>query len=266
MTRAAPKERLFDVGSVRLNVAIWEGSTGQPPIVLIHGIWDTWRIFTALGAMLAQDRTVYAPDLRGHGKSAKPSGPYDYPAYADDLRQLVEQLPGGQVDLLAYSMGVPVAAFVARKNPRIRKLVLEDPPLQPRERSRATAAKWLSVKALPFDQVVSVMRETYPTRAPELVEENARTLVQTADEALKAIANGEQDVDWPPNMRDVEAATLVLQADPQRGGLLTNENCERLLSFMARGELARFPGSGHSIHGERCADMHRVVEEFLRRT
>lgn len=261
-----PVEERVRTNAIELNVAVWRHETAtEPPIVLLHGIWDTWRIFSELGSRLAKSRTVYAPDLRGHGKSDKPEAGYRYSDYAADISALIGGISEGEVDVMGFSMGVPIAAMVAIGSARTRKLVLEDPPLQPRAGSRAAAERWLGIKTRPYDEVVAAMRATYPTRSDALVEENARTLMMTARGALESIAHGEQDVDWPPTLVELEAPTLILQADPACGGLLTDENRTRLMSFVRRSEVAQFAGCGHSIHGERCEDLFRIVDGFLTR-
>lgn len=67
------EERYFDAGGIRLHVRTWSVEAGTaPPLVIVHGVDESWRTFQALGPRLAQNRTVYAVDLRGHGESDKP--------------------------------------------------------------------------------------------------------------------------------------------------------------------------------------------------
>src|ERR671932_806085 len=63
-----------------------------PVIVLIHGITGSSATWEDVIEPLAERYTVVAPDLLGHGKSAKPRGDYSLGAYASGLRDLLSSL------------------------------------------------------------------------------------------------------------------------------------------------------------------------------
>src|SRR4051794_3390211 len=60
-----------------------------PLIVLVHGITSSSEIWRPVIRRLARDYTVVAPDLLGHGRSAKPRGDYSLGAYASGIRDLL---------------------------------------------------------------------------------------------------------------------------------------------------------------------------------
>ena len=96
-----------------------------PAILLIHGITnnsDTWeRVFD----VLAERYTVIAPDLIGHGQSAKPRGDYSMGAYASGLRDLMVGLGVERATLVGHSLGGGVAMQLAYQFPeRTERLVL----------------------------------------------------------------------------------------------------------------------------------------------
>lgn len=110
-------------------IAYLDEGAGQP-ILLIHGFasnktvnWvDTgWvRHLTRLG------RRVVAMDNRGHGQSSKHYRPEDYggPQMAEDARRLLDHLGLASADVMGYSMGARIAAFLALAHPeRVRSLV-----------------------------------------------------------------------------------------------------------------------------------------------
>src|SRR5438477_310470 len=53
-----------------------------PPVLLIHGVTSSSANWEVVGPMLARRHTVLAPDLLGHGASAKPRGDYSMGAFA----------------------------------------------------------------------------------------------------------------------------------------------------------------------------------------
>src|SRR5918999_533981 len=96
-----------------------------PAVLLIHGITssaDTWR--PAMDA-LSRDHTVIAPDLLGHGASAKPRGDYSLGAYASGVRDLLAALGHDRVSVVGHSLGGGVAMQFAYQFPeRTERLVL----------------------------------------------------------------------------------------------------------------------------------------------
>ena len=96
-----------------------------PPIVLIHGITSSSVMWEEVGPQLARDHTVVAPDLLGHGQSAKPRGDYSMGAFASGIRDLVLSLELGPVTLVGHSLGGGVAMQFAYQFPeRTARLAL----------------------------------------------------------------------------------------------------------------------------------------------
>src|ERR1044072_5519849 len=60
-----------------------------PAVLLIHGITSSSRTWRTVMPALAEHYTVIAPDLLGHGRSAKPRGDYSLGAYASGTRDLL---------------------------------------------------------------------------------------------------------------------------------------------------------------------------------
>jgi pimeloyl-ACP methyl ester carboxylesterase len=133
--KAAPRARKPDVRAVphieraevrlhghrvRFNIA------GQgPPVVLIHGVagraaqWDKTMI------QLADHHTVIAPDLLGHGESAKPRGDYSLGAFASGVRDLLIGLDIERATVVGHSLGGGIAMQFAYQFPeRCERLVL----------------------------------------------------------------------------------------------------------------------------------------------
>src|SRR6266536_2524383 len=96
-----------------------------PVLVLLHGILGSRRSWAELISLLEQDFTVIAPDLLGHGDSAKPRGDYSLGAHAGRLRDLLDALEVERVTLVGHSLGGGVAMqFVWLFPQRCERLVL----------------------------------------------------------------------------------------------------------------------------------------------
>jgi pimeloyl-ACP methyl ester carboxylesterase len=96
-----------------------------PLIVLIHGITGSSDTWLDVIEPLAERYTVVAPDLLGHGHSAKPRGDYSLGAYASGLRDLLSSLGHDRGTVVGHSLGGGVAMQLAYQFPdRCERLVL----------------------------------------------------------------------------------------------------------------------------------------------
>jgi pimeloyl-ACP methyl ester carboxylesterase len=96
-------------------------------VVLLHGIAGTSATWDAVIPRLAEHYDVLAPDLLGHGESAKPRGDYSLGAYANALRDLLEALGKNRATLVGHSLGGGIAMqFAYQFLGRCERLVLVD--------------------------------------------------------------------------------------------------------------------------------------------
>ncbi|MEO9338654.1 alpha/beta hydrolase [Mesorhizobium sp. SB112] len=115
------------VNGIRIHYRI--GGTGKP-LVLLHGSPQTSLSWRKLVPLLPTDRTIVAPDLRGYGRSDKPELGYGILIMAKDVRQLVEELELGAVDLVGHDLGGIVAyAYAAQHMSDVRRLGVMEAPI-----------------------------------------------------------------------------------------------------------------------------------------
>jgi pimeloyl-ACP methyl ester carboxylesterase len=107
------------------HVSYRTAGTGEEVVVLIHGITGTARTWEEAIPGLAERFTVIAPDLLGHGESAKPRGDYSLGAYASGVRDLVAALGHDRATIVGHSLGGGIAMQLAYQFPeRTDRLVL----------------------------------------------------------------------------------------------------------------------------------------------
>jgi pimeloyl-ACP methyl ester carboxylesterase len=101
------------------------------PIVLVHGFASNrqvnWVDSGWVTALTSAGRRVIALDNRGHGASSKLYDPVAYhsASMAEDVRALLDRLGVARADVMGYSMGARIAAFLAVDHPaRVRSVVL----------------------------------------------------------------------------------------------------------------------------------------------
>ena len=96
-----------------------------PPLLLLHGISDESASWHPVFGRLAQDHTVIAPDLLGHGESDKPRADYSVAAFSNGMRDLLDVLDVDRATVVGHSLGGGVAAQLAYQYPeRVDRLVL----------------------------------------------------------------------------------------------------------------------------------------------
>jgi pimeloyl-ACP methyl ester carboxylesterase len=104
----------------------WEGITGAPTVVALHGITGNAWDFDPLVHRLGGAAHLVALDLRGRGRSYDHPGPFGVREHAADLIAVIGQI-GGPVVVVAHSMGCYVALLAARRAPElIAELILVD--------------------------------------------------------------------------------------------------------------------------------------------
>lgn len=99
-----------------------------PPLLLIHGITDSSGTWDPVFDGLAEHYTVIAPDLLGHGESAKPRADYAVAAYANGMRDLLSVLGIERITLVGHSLGGGVAMQFAYQFPeKVERIALVCP-------------------------------------------------------------------------------------------------------------------------------------------
>lgn len=101
------------------------------PIVLVHGFASSkdvnWAYPGWTSALTKDGRRVIALDLRGHGESTKlyDSEDYHIGTMAGDVRALMDHLNIERADMMGYSMGGRITAYLGQRNPeRLRNIIL----------------------------------------------------------------------------------------------------------------------------------------------
>jgi pimeloyl-ACP methyl ester carboxylesterase len=96
-----------------------------PALLLLHGLGADHTTWEPVLDQLARRYTVIAPDLLGHGQSAKPRADYSVGGYANGMRDLLTVLGIDRVTVVGHSFGGGVAMQFAYQFPeRTERLIL----------------------------------------------------------------------------------------------------------------------------------------------
>jgi pimeloyl-ACP methyl ester carboxylesterase len=109
---ALQKTELGEYEEIELHghrVGFQAAGSGEQLVVLLHGITSTAEAWRKVMPRLAERYTVIAPDLIGHGRSAKPRGDYSLSAYAAGVRDLLAVLGYERGTVVGHSFGGGIA-------------------------------------------------------------------------------------------------------------------------------------------------------------
>lgn len=101
------------------------GFDERTPLVCLHHAGGSGRLFAPMLKELGNDRSIYAPDLPGHGTSDAPNGKASIAEVAAAVGDFIDSLRLRQVDVFGYQVGAAIAAELAIARPQqIRRVML----------------------------------------------------------------------------------------------------------------------------------------------
>jgi pimeloyl-ACP methyl ester carboxylesterase len=257
-----------------------------PLLVLIHGITNSSASWDPVFALLGRHHTVIAPDLLGHGDSAKPRGDYSLGANASLLRDFMLALGHERATIAGHSLGGGIAMQMAYQFPeRVERLVLVSSgglgrQVTPVLRAAALPGAELVLPLLVSKPLVNAAAKVggwigrIGLRVGTDVAEMAAGLASLQDiEARRAFVHtarsvidiGGQRVDATDKLYLAEAVpTLILWGDrdpiiPARHGIRAHE-------LMPGSRLRIFEGTGHFPHHDDPVGFAAAMTGFIATT
>ncbi|MBP6015368.1 MAG: alpha/beta fold hydrolase [Candidatus Promineofilum sp.] len=165
------------------------------PLLFLHGLGSRGEDWTAQIPFFARNYRVITADMRGHGQSDKPPGPYSVSMMAHDVLDLLDGLQIDAAHIVGLSMGGMIAFQLAVDRPeRVRSLVIVNsgPALVAR-----TAGEWLRIQ-----QRLWLAQLFGPARTGRFL---SRRLFPKPDQSLLRAQFIER---WAQNDRDAYLAAL----------------------------------------------------------
>jgi len=257
---------------------------GAPVVLLVHGMAGSSATWKAVAPSLCRTHTVIAPDLLGHGASAKPRHDYSLGAFASGLRDLMVALRIPRASVVGQSLGGGIAMQFAYQYPeRCERLVLVC------SGGLGEDVSWL-LRALTLPGSEYVMPLLFPgfvrdagdavrrrlsafgLRAPR-VEEEWQSYASLTDpdtrkafiKTLRAVIDlGGQSVSAHDRLYLADLLpTLIMWGEHDR--IIPVAHAHAAHEAMPGSELVLFDHSGHFPHVEEPAKFVEVLEDFFGR-
>lgn len=255
------KELSFNKGTNEINYA--EGPQSGAPLVLLHGLPGRWQEFLPILPTLSMRWHTYALDFRGQGKSGRVPGQYQLKYYIDDVENFLRQCLDRPAVIIGMSAGGAVALATAAKCPElIQAIIVGDPPLDldmviPWMTSegykrwfsiqRELAGKNLSIAEL-SKRIADIPIQASEQDNPESygdhpgvdaidIQQLAITLKHLDPGVLEYHAEGRameflEGFDLDQILGRLTCPVLLLQADPELGGMMTNAIVKHIQSVL----------------------------------
>ena len=265
----------------------WDGG-GATTVLLVHGFADAAGTWAQLVAHLPDNLHCVAPDLRGHGSTARVGrgGYYFFPDYVRDLRELVDALKRERLVLVGHSLGGGISALFTGTWPEeVERLVLVEglgPPEEEQDEGPRRLRRWIR-------EVQQVQRGERTTgrltdlegaarklrrRAPSLDEqaslELARWLTRTDDDGALAWSHDPlhrtrtpllfQVARWEPFLRAITCPVLTVRGARSWYRLPDLPDRRALMADHRHVELA---AAGHSVHLDAPEALGEAITRFL---
>lgn len=257
-----------------------------PPILLVHGITSSSRTWKAVMARLAENHTVIAPDLLGHGRSSKPQGDYSLGAYASGMRDLLVALDVPKATVVGHSLGGGIAMQFGYQFPdRVSRLVLVDsggigPEVNPVLRAAALpgAEFVLPILFAPVLHDAGLKVRNFLSgvglRGSADVEGVAEGFASlTEADARRAFLHTVRSVIDPTGQRVSAADRLYLTRDipsmivwGDRDRIIPVSHADLAHELMPGSRLEIFPGAGHFPFNDDPDRFISVLEDFIATT
>jgi pimeloyl-ACP methyl ester carboxylesterase len=282
---AGIREQLFDVGQIKINYA--ETPDTGPRLVLLHGLGRRWQVFLPLIPNLTPRWHIYAPDLRGHGKSTHVARGYRVSQYAEDIVKLLRGTVTEPVVLFGHSLGGMVSMWIAAHHPNlVRALILGDnvicgdsfehsmyPTLFAGLRDLvikrgsiedlAQGLARIQLKVPGLEELVPIGDLPGNDEAHLLWWARCLESVDPDTFAMALDQSSFQEWDGETVLRQIRCPTLLLQANPELGGLMSDTDVERALELVPNASHVRFPTLGHALYIQQAEPILRAVNGFL---
>lgn len=239
------------------------------PLLFIHGLGSSSRDWELQLDFFAQNYKLILVDVRGHGRSGKPPGPYSIPLFAEDIKKFLQALQVGPAHILGISLGGMIAFQLGISYPDLIKslVIVNSTPELVARTLKDRLGIWqrlLIVRFLGMRKMGEVLGDRF-LPDPEQAELRKIFIEHWAEndkpaylEAMKAV------IGWSVTDRlgEIRCPTLVIGSD---GDYFPTAEKENYVKLIPGAELLIIENSRHALPAEKPAEFNLAVKEFLTR-
>lgn len=231
-----------------------QGDPAGVPVLLLHGVTDSWRSFELVLPHLPSSLHVFALSQRGHGDADRPLTGYGFRDFAADVAAFIDARNLGPVMLVGHSMGSGVAQRFALDYPdHLSGLALvgsfatlhANPVV--REFWDSAVSRLVDPIDPPFVREFqqSTLAQPVPTTFFETV---VRESLKVPARVWRAMFSTFLQEDWSGELGKITAPTLIIWGD--RDAFCPRSDQDMLEATLPDSRLVVYSGAGHDPHWE----------------
>jgi pimeloyl-ACP methyl ester carboxylesterase len=231
------------------------GNASGVPVILLHGVTDSWRSFEPALACLPPTIRAFALTMRGHGDASRPAGGYGYADMAGDVDAFMDALDVPAAVIVGHSMGALVAQRFAVDHPEKAAGLVLIGSFKTLRGHAGVQEFWDSVVSQLTDPVdPAVIREFQSSTlarpvSPELFEtvvsESAKVPAAVWQATFRSFLETE---DFSRELAAVRVPVLLVWGDHDRYAPSADQDA--LCAALGGARLAVYAGAGHAPHWE----------------
>lgn len=258
-----------EINGVRL-VYEESGQEHATALLLIHGFPLDGRLWQGQVGPLAEVAHVIVPDLRGHGRSDVPPGPYTMEQHADDLAALLDHLGVDRAVVAGLSMGGYISlAFWRRHRDRVAALILLDTRAEP-DSEAARGNRDASMRKVAAEGAAAFAEDMLPRvlalsslAQREIVDAARRMMAEQPAEGIIGALGGLRDrADSRATLPTIDVPVLVVGGEVDT--LTPPADMHALAAALPNARAVIIPAAGHLSPLENPAAVNKALTGFLR--
>lgn len=237
------------------------------PLLFIHGLGSSTRDWEEQVPEFSNNYQVITVDLRGHGRTDRPKGPYSIAMFAEDVAGLLKSLKVGPAHIVGLSMGAAIAFHLAIDHPEVVKTITISNmsaavPVKTFAEKKMYYMRVLIVKLLGMRMMGRVIASKVFTKPDQ---QKLRDLLEKrwADNtkkpylaALRALKN------WNvmDRLQKIKCPTLVIHAENDYSPL---NHKEEYTVLIPDAKLIKIADAGHIVNMEKAKEYNEILKDFL---
>jgi non-heme chloroperoxidase len=244
-----------------------QGDPETQPIILLHGMTDTWYSFSRIMPALAEAGHIYALEQRGHGDSDRPAQGYSMSDFAGDVVAFMDALGLPSAVLVGHSMGSLVALQAAINAPqRVAGLVLIGSGTNVRTQELFEFHQALEELdgLVPAEIAREFQASTIYWPVPDEFLDRVVTECQKAPARVwHAALAGCLAADYSTSLHKIRMSTLILRGEQDT--VFPRAAQDALASGIPQAVLRVYPETGHALHWERPEQIAKDLKAFIQK-
>ncbi len=249
-----------------------------PPLLLLHGLFDTGQTWDRLVPQLSDRFTLYAIDLPGFGKTPLPKRwSNSFSAMVDAVLGFLDKQGIAKISLVGNSMGGSLSLAICEAAPkRVDRIILLNPFGLPQVPVAVKSARSLMGRLLPYLLLEPAIRQCAKVIFSRALFDKDRLTSEALEQRVEPFASLQQRRNLFRFLREISTETIKVIDDKvpsilqpvlilwgKEDGWLSQDHWMHLKDRLPNARVQLFPDCGHLPQIEKPEDVATTIVAFL---